>query len=159
MPERRWLSVALGLAALLWVPALSWSASVVLTIAPEARVQGHHVTLGDVADVQGEAADLVARLRQVVLGQAPPTGVERQLSRNSIVTQLKHQGFAVQQLQFQGATQVRVTRDVQRLDPPLWTPPCSRLSASVCRGRRRTRYATFAACTPSWCPQDPCTMR
>jgi len=117
MAKGPWLIITLSCAGLLWAPVLGWSAPVVLTIAPEAQVQGPQITLGEVAEVQGEPADTVTRLRQVVLGQTPPVGVERQLSRNSIVTQLKHQGFAVQELQLQGATQVRVRPAVQRLDP------------------------------------------
>jgi flagella basal body P-ring formation protein FlgA len=117
MTASRWLHVALSLAVLVWAPGLGWGATVVLTMAPAAQVRGPHIILGDVATVQGEPAELVARLQQAILGQAPPTGVERLLSRTSLVTQLKHQGFAVQVLQFEGPTQVRVTRAAQRLEP------------------------------------------
>lgn len=110
-------STILGLAVLLCGPLPGWSTSVVLTVAPEAQVQGPQVTLGDVAEVQGEPPEMVARMRQAVLGQAPPPGVARRLARRSMVVQLKHQGFAIQYLQWQGATQVRVTRAAQRLEP------------------------------------------
>ena len=38
---------------------------------PEAQVPGPQVTLGDVAEIQGEPADTVARMRRVLLGRGP----------------------------------------------------------------------------------------
>jgi len=122
MAQTRWLRATLSGAVLLAAVGLAWGAPVVLTVVPEAQVHGPHITLGEVAEVQGEPADTVARLRQVVLGQAPPAGVVRQLSRSSIVTSLRHGGFAVRELELKGATRVRVTRAAQRLDPRQMEP-------------------------------------
>ena len=119
MADRRWLMLSLSLVALLCVPLGVWGAPIVITVASETRVQGPQITLGEVAELQGEPADIVARMRQVILGQAPAAGVERQLSQSSIVTQLKHHGFAIQSVQLQGAPQVRVLRAAQRLDAQL----------------------------------------
>ncbi len=85
--------LSLSIVALLCVPLVGWGASIVITVPPEAQVQSPQVTLGDVAEIQGEPADTVARLRQVLLGQSPPAGVERLLSKGTLVTQLKHQGL------------------------------------------------------------------
>jgi len=116
MTHRYWL-LSLSIVALLCVPLVGWGASIVITVPPEAQVQGPLITLGDVAEIQGEPADTVARLRQVLLGQAPPAGVERLLSKSTLVTQLKHQGLWTQEIQVQGALQSRVMRASQRLDP------------------------------------------
>jgi len=116
MTHRHWL-LSLSIVALICVPLVGWGASIVITVPPEAQVQGPQITLGDVAEIQGEPADTVARMRQVLLGQAPPAGVERLLSKNTLVIQLKHQGLWTQELQFQGALQIRVMRASQRLDP------------------------------------------
>ena len=116
MTHRHWL-FSLGSVALLCVPLMGWGASVVITVPPEAQVQGPQITLGDVAEIQGESTDTVARMRHVLLGQAPPAGVERLLSKSTLVTQLKHQGLWTQEIQFQGALQIRVRRASQRLDP------------------------------------------
>ena len=116
MTHRYWL-LSLSIVALLCVPLVGWGASIVITVPPEAQVQGPQIILGDVAEIQGEPADTVARMRQVLLGQAPPAGVERLLSKSTLVTQLKHQGLWTQALQFQGALQSRVTRASQRLEP------------------------------------------
>jgi flagellar basal body P-ring formation protein FlgA len=115
MTPRHWL-LSLSLVAGICVPLVGWGASVVITVPPEAQVQGSQITLGDVAEIQGESADLVARMRQVLLGQAPPSGVARLLSKSTLITQLKHQGLWTQDLQFQGALQTRVRRASQRLD-------------------------------------------
>ena len=71
---RYWL-LSLSIVTLLGVPLVGWAAPIVITVPPEAQVPGPQVTLGDVAEIQGESADTVARLRQVLLGQAPPAGV------------------------------------------------------------------------------------
>jgi flagellar basal body P-ring formation protein FlgA len=116
MMHRYWL-LSLSIVTLLCVPLVSWGASIVIIVPPEAQVPGPQITLGDVAEIQGEPADTVARLRQVLLGQAPPAGVERLLSKSTLITQLKHQGLWTQEIQFQGALQIRVMRASQRLDP------------------------------------------
>src|SRR5215510_1679932 len=100
MTPRYWL-LSLSIVALLYVPLVGWGASIVITVPPEAQIQGPQISLGDVAELQGEPADTVARMRQVLLGQAPPVGVERLLSKSTLVTQLKHQGLWTQDLQFQ----------------------------------------------------------
>src|SRR5262245_14032620 len=117
MADCRWLILSLSIAVLLWVPLLGWGTPIVITVASEAQVQGSQITLGEVAELQGEPVDTLTRMRQVLLGQAPAAGVERQLSQSSIITRLKHQGFAIQSVQLQGASQVRVLRAAQRLDP------------------------------------------
>jgi flagella basal body P-ring formation protein FlgA len=111
-----WL-LSLSIVVLLGVPPGGWGASIVITVPPEAQVQGPQITLGDVAEIQGEPTDTVTRLRHVLLGQAPPAGVARLLSRSTLITQLKHQGLWTPELQFQGALQSRVRRASQRLDP------------------------------------------
>ena len=104
MTQRHWL-LSFSIVALICVPLLAWGASIVITVPPEAQVQGPQVTLGDVAEIQGEPADTVARLQRVLLGQAPPAGVERLLSKGTLITQV------------QGALQIRLTRASQRLEP------------------------------------------
>src|SRR4029450_3700625 len=121
MTHRPWL-LSLSIVLLLCVPLVGWGASLVMIVPPEAQVPGRQITLGDVAEIQGEPADTVARMRQVLLGQAPPAGVERLLSKSTLITQLKHQGLWTQELQFQGALQSRVMRASQRLDPQHMEP-------------------------------------
>jgi flagella basal body P-ring formation protein FlgA len=116
MLPRSWL-LSLSIVTCLCVPLLGWGASIVITVPPEAQVPGPQITLEDVAEIHGEPADTVDRIRHVLLGQAPPAGVERLLSKSTLVTQLKHQGLWTQDIQFQGALQIRVIRASQRLDP------------------------------------------
>ena len=116
MTHRHWV-LSLNIVALICVPLVGWGASIVLTVPPEAQVQGPQITLGDVVEIQGEPTDTVSRMRQVLLGQSPPAGVERLLSKSTLITQLKHQRLWTPELQFQGALQTRVTRASQPLDP------------------------------------------
>src|SRR5215813_710440 len=67
MMHRYWL-LSLSIVILLCMPLVGWGASIVITVPPEAQVPGPQITLGDVAEIQGEPDDTVAHLRQVLLG-------------------------------------------------------------------------------------------
>ena len=155
MTHRHWL-FCLSSVVLLCVPRLSWGASVVITVPPEAQVQGPQITLGDVATVQGESTDTVARMRHVLLGQAPPAGVERLLSKSTLVTQLKHQGLWTQEIEFQGALQIRVRRASQRLDlQHLETVVRQALSRRLSQTTQRTSIRDIRGLKPIFVPLGP----
>jgi flagella basal body P-ring formation protein FlgA len=114
------------------------------------------MTLGDVAEIQGEAADVVARLRQVRLGQAPPSGVARLLSKSTLITQLKHQGLWTQELQFQGALQARVRRASQRLDAQhMETVVRQALSRRLAQTTQRTSIRDIRGLSATFVPLGP----
>jgi flagellar basal body P-ring formation protein FlgA len=155
MTHRYWLP-SLSIVALLCVPLVGWGASIMITVQPEAQIQGPQITLGDVAEIQGEPADTVARMRQVRLGQAPPAGVERLLSKSTIVTQLKHQGLWTQELQFQGALQSRVMRASQRLDPQHMEPVVRQaLSRRLPQTTQPTSIRNIRGLRPVFVPLGP----
>ena len=155
MTHRHWL-FCLSSVVLLCVPLLGWGASVVITVPPEAQVQGPQITLGDVATVQGESTDTVARMRHVLLGQAPPAGVERLLSKSTLVTQLKHQGLWTQEIEFQGALQIRVRRASQRLDlQHLETVVRQALSQRLSQTTQRTSIRDIRGLNPIFVPLGP----
>ena len=155
MTQRYWL-LALSLVALLCVPLVGWGAPIVITMPPEAQVQGPQITLGDVTEIQGEPADTVARLRQVLLGQTPPAGVERLLSKSTLVTQLKHQGLWTQEIQFQGALQSRVMRASQRLEPQhLETVVRQALSRHLPQTTQPTSIRDIRGLSPVFVPLGP----
>ncbi len=118
---QRWLRERCGVLLTVSVLSLlggmerSWGAVVSITARPEATVQGTSIRLRDVAEIHSDDSELVARLQDVVLGQAPPLDVEQQLSRSTILMRLKHQGVSGQALQVLGAQRVRVRRATQRL--------------------------------------------
>src|SRR5262245_14781740 len=155
MTHRRWLP-SLSIVALLCVPLAGWGASIVITVPPEAQVQGPQITLGDVAEIQGEPADMVSRMRQVRLGQAPPAGVARLLSKSTLVTQLKHQGLWTPELQFQGALQIRVMRASQRLEPQhMETVVRQALSRRLPQTTQPTSIRAIRGLSPVFVPLGP----
>jgi flagella basal body P-ring formation protein FlgA len=79
-------------------------------------VQGADITIGDVAEVQGDDPNTVAKVRAIVIGQSPAAGEERSLYGGYIATRLKQHGFDPQQWQLSVPEKIRVTRASQRLD-------------------------------------------
>lgn len=155
MTHRCWL-LSLSLVAFICEPLACWGASVVITVPPEAHIQGPQITLGDVAVIEGEPADLVARMRQVRLGQAPPSRVARLLSKSTLITQLKHQGLWTQDLQFQGALQTRVRRASQRLDPQhMETVVRQALSRRLAQTTQRTSIRDIRGLSAIFAPLGP----
>ena len=155
MMHRYW-RLSLSIVALLCVPLVGWGASIVITVPPEAQVQSPQVTLGDVAEIQGEPADTVARLRQVLLGQAPPAGVERLLSKSTLITQLKHQGLWTPEIQFQGALQIRLMRASQRLEPQhMETVVRQALSRRLPQTTQPTSIRDIRGLSPVFVPPGP----
>jgi flagella basal body P-ring formation protein FlgA len=59
----------------------------------ESKVTASALTVGDIADVQGENADVVTAVRAVRLGVSPLPGSWRELDRDSIRSQLVRSGF------------------------------------------------------------------
>jgi flagella basal body P-ring formation protein FlgA len=152
MPRWHWL-LCLNIVILLGGPPGGWGASIVITMPPEAQVQETRLILGDVAEIQGEPADMVARLRHAHLGQAPPAGVTRLLSKSTLITQLKHQGMWSQSLQFQGAPQIRVRRASQRLDPQhMETVVRQALSRRLAQTTQRTSIRNIRGLRPVFVP-------
>jgi flagella basal body P-ring formation protein FlgA len=92
-----------------------WGWSLTIDVQPEALVQGKHITIGDVAEVSGDTPDSVARVRSIVIGQAPPVGETRSLHGEYILTRLKQHGFSPEEMQLQVPAKVQVTRAAQRL--------------------------------------------
>ena len=155
MTPRHWL-LSLSIVVILCVPPEGWGASIVITVPPEAQVQGPQITLGDVVEIQGEPTDTVARMRHVLLGQAPPAGVARLLSKSTLITQLKHQGLWTQELQFQGALQIRVMRASQRLDPQhMETVVRQALSRRLSQTTQRTSIRDIRGLRPTHVPLGP----
>ena len=62
-----------------------------IALAPEARVRGTEIRLGDVAAIEGADAALVARARALELGYAPAPGYSRLLELERIAAQVERE--------------------------------------------------------------------
>ena len=104
---------------LLWFCALvplAWAEALTIRVRQASLVQGVDITIGDVAEVQGGDPRTVAKVRAIVIGQAPAAGEERSLYGGYIATRLKQHGFEPQQLQLRVPEKIHVTRASQRLE-------------------------------------------
>jgi flagellar basal body P-ring formation protein FlgA len=104
---------------LLWFCALvplAWAEALTIRVRQASLVQGVDITIGDVAEVQGGDPRTVAKVRAIVIGQAPAAGEERSLYGGYIATRLKQHGFDPQQWQLSVPEKIRVTRASQRLE-------------------------------------------
>lgn len=100
------------------VPAMAWAAPVTVAVHPEATVRGARITIGDVAEVHGQDAQAVAKIRAIVIGQAPPAGGARMLYGGYVITRLKQHGFQPHQLDLTVPKRIRVTRSARTLTAP-----------------------------------------
>lgn len=110
--RRYWM---LGL-LLLCLPPVAWAEQLSIHVRQESLVHGSRITLGDVADVVGDDASTVAKVRGIVIGQAPSAGEERRLHGGYIATRLKQHGFDSQQWDLKVPVKFRVTRASQHLE-------------------------------------------
>ena len=101
---------------LLSVPLVAWGQPLAIEGKQEVLVQRPEITIGDVAEVRGDDPQMVAKIRNIVIGQSPPAGEERILSGGYITTRLKQYGFHLQELLIQVPEKIRVTRASQRIE-------------------------------------------
>jgi flagellar basal body P-ring formation protein FlgA len=105
------------LTSLLLCGALSASAkTLTITIRPQAFVEGPQITIGDVAEIHGDVPGTVAKVRQIVIGQSPPAGEERNMHGGYIITRLKQHGFYDDDVEVNGPEKIRITRAFQRIE-------------------------------------------
>ena len=100
------------------VPAMAWAAPVTVTVRPEATIGGARITIGDVAKVHGQDTQAVAKIRAIVIGQAPPAGGTRMLYGGYVITRLKQHGFQPHRLELTVPKRIRVTRAARILTAP-----------------------------------------
>ena len=104
------------LIGLLWLmPVMAWSESVTIQVKPQAVVPGAQVTIGEVAVVEGGPPQTVAKVREIVIGQAPPIGEERTLPGEYVRTRLKQHGFQPDAMLLEVPARIVVTRAAQRV--------------------------------------------
>jgi flagella basal body P-ring formation protein FlgA len=94
----------------------AWGEALTIDVRAASVVSGAQITIGDVADVHGENAKMVAKVQAIVIGQAPGAGEERSLYGGYIATRLKQHGFDSPQWQLNVPEKIRVTRAFQRLE-------------------------------------------
>jgi flagella basal body P-ring formation protein FlgA len=97
------------------VPTLAWAVPVTVTVRSEATVERDRITIGDVAEVHGQDAQTVAKIRAIIVGQAPPAGETRMLYGGYVITRLKQHGFQPHRLELTVPKQIRIIRAARTL--------------------------------------------
>lgn len=95
--KRRGMMARVGLAllaALLVRPGPAGADAARVQVAPRVEVNAVDLTLGDLAVVETEDADLQARLAALVIGRAPLAGQERVITRDYVELRLRQGGLA-----------------------------------------------------------------
>ena len=77
---KRTIAVLLCMVFMLTLCPVASAAAVTVSVKADARVRGPWLTLGDIADVGGEAKERVKQLREVKLGEAPAPGTTWQMT-------------------------------------------------------------------------------
>jgi flagella basal body P-ring formation protein FlgA len=95
----------------------AYAKTLAITVRPQAFVEGPQITVGDVAEIHGDGPSTVAKIRQIVIGQSPPAGEERNVPAGYIMTRLKQHGFSDADVEIEGPEKIRITRAFQRIEP------------------------------------------
>ena len=103
-----------GIVALL--AAAAWSAADTVTLKNEAYVKGPYVTLGEVADIQGEHAEALAL---VELAPAALPGSSKKFDAALLKSRIANAGLSVESLQFAGASNTVATTLHNELTPDM----------------------------------------
>ena len=85
-------------------------------VAAETIAQQDRLTLGDIAEVQAQAAEIKARLRAVSLGYAPNVGMTREIGRARITLAIAAAGFAEGTVRIETPNIVLIRRAAQNVD-------------------------------------------
>lgn len=94
----------------------AYAKTLTITIRPQAFVEGPQITIGDVAEIHGDVPSTVSRVRQIVIGQSPPAGEERNVHGGYIITRLKQHGLYDDDVVVEGPEKIRITRAFQRIE-------------------------------------------
>lgn len=84
-----------------------------IIVAPESKVEGGVITLGQLADVSGDDVEWVRSLRQLKLGSAPPLGSSTVLSKELLNMRLRATGSDFSGIVWQIPESVTVTTNSQ----------------------------------------------
>ena len=95
----------------------AYAKTLTITVRPQAFVEGPQLTIGDVAEVHGDVPSTVAKVRQIVIGQSPPAGEERNVHGGYIMTRLKQHGVYDDDVVIEVPEKIRITRAFQRIEP------------------------------------------
>ena len=88
------------LVLLLVTTGLTTSASSLeIVMEEELRVERRDIFLGQVALIEGQDQELMDEVAALWLGSSPPPGIERTISRQTILLRLKNEGFDLSELE------------------------------------------------------------
>lgn len=82
----------------------------------EAQVSGENVLLGEIATISGDS-ELVSTLEEVVVATAPLAGYARRLTKGHIEVRLRQAGISPRELEFAGASNIQIVREVEKVEP------------------------------------------
>lgn len=109
----RYFALLLATFALLLAPASAAGERATAIFRASAEVDGTAIRLGDLADVRSPDAALARSLRELSVGAAPLVGGKTSFQAVYARMRVRSLGLKDEQVRFEGATQVAVTRPAQ----------------------------------------------
>ncbi len=136
MALRRPLSLLLAFALLspVFAFAHAGAARVTVRVAGETWAQNERLALGDIAEVSGADAEIVARLRVVSLGYAPNVGAVRELTRDRIALAITAAGFDGDTIRLETPPVAIVRRAAQKISEEVLRAAVERVTLAELRG-------------------------
>ncbi|HVG39484.1 MAG TPA: hypothetical protein VM870_09355, partial [Pyrinomonadaceae bacterium] len=93
------------------------AAEVTIRVASESVVDADRLTLGDIAEVRGDAPATIERLRAINLGYAPSVGTVREIERDRVALALSAAGFSEHAVALTAPQMIYVRRASQVISP------------------------------------------
>jgi flagella basal body P-ring formation protein FlgA len=115
--RKGWWLIGIALSGILFISASKEAfAATTINVRSESTIQGKDILLGDIALFKGEPAE-IAKLKNIVIGQAPLPTIDRHLKQSHILIRLKQHHVNLKEINLEFPEEVIVKSDYVEFSP------------------------------------------
>ncbi len=117
IPREKWILVTVTVLMFQLGGVPSPWAKVTVNVVDQVKVRSEQVTLGEIAEIEGEGGAVVEKLKAVVIGKSPLPGEVREFSASYIEAKLKQSDIDLSQLTLALPEKVKVVGEAYEVPP------------------------------------------
>jgi flagella basal body P-ring formation protein FlgA len=117
IPSEKWILVTITVLMFQSWGAPAPGANVTVNVLDQVKVRSEQVTLGEIAEIEGEGGAVVEKLKAVVIGKSPLPGEVREFSASYIEAKLKQSDIDLSQLTLALPEKVKVVGEAYEVPP------------------------------------------